>query len=706
MKIIRNSVWSVSNTRGIDDAIYRVLGFYTESGIMILYELSDKKITRPKFFYIEPFTWGIQEGRIQSYDYQVPIWMLASEDEIPEKNRSRRDKNYALVSPLLNDSDFLYTYAVSQRSPLLRQYALRNNVSYQTLRSLLAICWKYGRGKQSLIPAYARSGGVGTKKKVKTVPIGRKKKGRVLIDSRASVYIMRQLDSDNIRKIITKHYLKPEGVSLAECWRIFLGKYFPEVASMKKEDAIPYPSLAQFRYSTKLQFSLDEIARRRTSERNFLLNKRALPGSAANPDTLPGEVFEIDATVADVHLISEFGNILIGRPTVYLIADRATRMITGMHISYLYASWRAAAQALANCFLPKQDYCRMFGVSDISNTRWPCCHVPVKLLCDNAEMLGLKSQKAVVPFTELIFAPSYRADLKSIVESRFHVLNRKAVHKLLGTTRGGFVVRGEEDPKTRACYTLRQFTEIMIRAVDEYNHALNKELVYINPLLLEHDLVATPINSWNISVSKFRFSGYRITEQEVVSRLLYPDQASITAKGIQYYNRFYRCSVEEMIRARNFDQVPIDVRIDDNSMDNIYVRIGKNKVFTRSELLPRRKIFQGKPHMEADIVADVIDIQRERNAITPESIVMQELNEKNEAEGKTLLAALRQEGRGRFKNIKENRREEVRLLQQGEILNSEEEYSLPLANNIFILPGPEARKEWLAKQSDPYKKGE
>lgn len=134
---------------------------------------------------------------------------------------------------------------------------------------------------------------------------------------------------------------------------------------------------------------------------------------------------------------------MVGRPTVYLVVDRATRMITGMHVSYLYASWRAAAQALANCFSPKEAYCQLFGINDISDSRWPCSHVPTKLLCDNAELIGLKAQSAVVPFTELMFAPSYRADLKSIVESRFRILNHKAVHKLLGTTRGGFVVRGK-----------------------------------------------------------------------------------------------------------------------------------------------------------------------------------------------------------------------------------------------------------------------
>lgn len=130
----------------------------------------------------------------------------------------------------------------------------------------------------------------------------------------------------------------------------------------------------------------------------------------------------------------------------------------------------------------------------------------------------------------------------------------------------------------------------MIRAVDEYNHALNTELLYINPLLLEHNLIATPVNSWNVSINNFRFGGYQITEHEIISRLLYPDSASITGKGIQYGYRFYECSEDEMVGARSFGQTRVDVRINDNSMDKIYIRSGKDTVFSQRELLSSENI--------------------------------------------------------------------------------------------------------------------
>ncbi|HBD0057679.1 TPA: hypothetical protein KFT63_004072 [Escherichia coli] len=108
--------------------------------------------------------------------------------------------------------------------------------------------------------------------------------------------------------------------------------------------------------------------------------------------------------------------------------------------------------------------------------------------------------------------------------------------------------------------------------------------------------------------------------------------------------------------------------------------------------------------MEAEVVSDIVDMHKSSNVITPESMALRNLIEANEQEGEILLAALRKKGRGRYKNIRENRRKEVLYAQQGDSRKTSENYKLPPANNIVILPGPEARKAWLTKQNDPYKK--
>ncbi|WP_164907503.1 hypothetical protein [Clostridium septicum] len=44
----------------------------------------------------------------------------------------------------------------------------------------------------------------------------------------------------------------------------------------------------------------------------------------------PGSLYQIDATVADVYLVSEFNrNWIIGRPVLYMVLDSFSRMIVG-----------------------------------------------------------------------------------------------------------------------------------------------------------------------------------------------------------------------------------------------------------------------------------------------------------------------------------------------------------------------------------------
>lgn len=54
---------------------------------------------------------------------------------------------------------------------------------------------------------------------------------------------------------------------------------------------------------------------------------------------MPGSCFELDATVLDVHIVSEFNrNHVLGRPTVYCVVDKESRMMVGLHVSMEYAS--------------------------------------------------------------------------------------------------------------------------------------------------------------------------------------------------------------------------------------------------------------------------------------------------------------------------------------------------------------------------------
>jgi len=697
MVIIKNSVWEISDTDDLKNGLYRVLDLNADLDIVILFELQDKRISKPFGLSLRRFDLMVRTRTAVHSSYDLPVYMLVDEEHINKKSKNKRDENYQLIQPLIKDKDFLFEYALLLRSPALSRYASRIGVNSQHIRLLLTHYWRYGQNIYGLLPAYPHSGAPGKERKPDTVPLGKSKKNRVLPMQRASTFIVKDSDKKNIIKSLKKHHLKVGGLSLARTYRVFLMDYFRDEIELAVQEnrATSVPSLRQFRYWGEKLVPGREAIRAKTSESNFLLNQRAHQGSAADTRTLAGDAFEIDATVADVHLVSSLNKKnVIGRPTVYTIVDRATRMITGVHVSLYHASWRAARQALANCFMPKKHFCKLFGIS-ITERDWPCSHVPMKLVCDNGEMVGLKPQDVVTPMTTLEFAPSYRADRKSIVERRFGILNDETIHALLGSTRGGCIVKGEPSPTSRACLTLQEVTKSIILTILEHNQSIFKELAYINPLLIEHDLKMSPLNSWQISLKKSRFSARTIREDEVISRLLPPERVSITSGGLKYNNLYYECEDDLASAARVFGQSSCEARIDDNCVDYIYVRLDKNKPFTRHRLLEKRNIFKGLPHLEADVLADWVDLHTEKSPVAIASFSAKGFSETLQETGLQRLSTLKKHNRTRTRNIIDNRKEELKN-PTGIPEQEFRQHPRFSAENIPLLPGPEEKEKWLA----------
>lgn len=630
MDIIKNSIWELSRVDGLADGLYRILENMIDLDCVILFPLIDSaNLQRPQSITLSSFKALIKRKSAYPGKFSLPTYLLIDEDHVPTQHRERRDKNYNLIEGIVNENQFLFDYATKKRVPRLAEYAVSVGVDRKAIARLLNQYWRLGQDKSVLLPAFSNSGGSGKERIAKKGALGAPKTSRTLSVTRSPKFILSATDKDNFKKTLKKHYLKPNGKDLKETYKELLRSYYHD--EVRVADALVrapiVPSFRQFSYWKTRLFSSDEIIKKRTTERDYLQNKRGLLGSATQGSPVPGSCFEIDATVADVHIVSSFGKqYALGRPTIYSIVDRASRMIVGFHVSLYHASWRAARQALVNCFLPKAEYCKAFGV-EIDNSEWPCAHIPQRLMCDNGEMIGLKPQELVVPLTELQLSPPYRPDFKSIVEQRFRLLNKEVLHDLLGTTRGGTVIRGSRDPKKDSIYTLKDLTTLLIQAVLEHNRTIFKDLALSSPLLVENDISPTPLNCWKIHLSKHRQALKRADQSEVIAKLLPPEQVSMTRSGILFNDMYYSCDQIEnqnlASKARANGQWRLDARIDENTTNYIYVRLNDKEGFTKCHLLPRSKMLRDNPMAEAEFLQDWIDNKKESSPITVESIDVQ-----------------------------------------------------------------------------------
>lgn len=667
MELVKNSVWDVRKADGIVPGLYRLLHVFEDIPCLILFSLeSTKSIRRPIAVNLERFSRCLKKKEILEGSFSLPPHVLVSEEEIDEAHAVVRNENFRLIESLVNNPKFIFDYATKSRIPTLAKHAKDKGKARTTVARLLNTYWRYGQDKNSLLPAYQYSGGLGQQRKVSGIPIGAPRTARTLAVKRAKTFIVTDTDKKHIRKVLEKYHLKPGGKSLVETRKELLRAYYSdEVKKAKALGEAPYvPSYKQFRSWKHKLFTKNDILRRSSTEQDYLLNKRDLLGSAKQKWPVPGSCFEIDATVADVHIVSSFGKqYVLGRPTIYSIVDRASAMIVGLNVSLYFASWRAARQALANAFLPKAPYCEEFGIS-IQDSDWPAAHIPLRLMCDNGEMIGLNPQKLVVPLTELQLSPPYRPDFKAMVERRFGLLNREMIHNLLGTTRGGKVVRGDNDPRKDAVYTLSEFTALLIDAVLELNRSLYNSLATSSSLLIEKDISPTPLNFWKAHIAEHKHALKLADSNDVISRLYPPAKASMTRGGIEYNGMYYSCDrvVKDNLAsiARTNGQWQLDARINENTTNYIYVKFDKNDVFTKCILLGKGNMLKNLPMHESEFVLDWLNKNHEENPVSVESIDSKVIRTNIERKAKTRAKSDSTTPSEKTKSTREHRNAEVR----------------------------------------------
>lgn len=627
MQFPRNSVWELKGSDLAEDGLYRVLDIMHDVTSVVLFPLNNESPTsRPLVFSMEAFIEHIKSKKAKKSDFTLPSFLLVAEENIPEEHIARRDKNYGLIENIVSDRAFVFDYATKKRVPHLAEYAKKVDIDRKALSRLLSQYWRYGQEKMALLPAFSKSGGSGKDRIPTDKPLGAPKQPRTVAVERAVKYIITDIDKSKFKKALKKYYLKQTRLTLSKTYNYMLIDGYADEVRIANACGKPpaVPTLKQFSYWSKKIFTQDEFIKGRTTENDHLRNKRGLLGSVIQDSYLPGTHFEIDATVADVHIVSELGvQHILGRPTIYIVIDRASRMIVGMHVSLFHASWRAARQALSNSFLPKSRYCKEFGV-DIDDSEWPCSHIPKELVCDNGEMIGLQPKSALNPMTKLSFTPPYRPDRKGVVEKRFDILNKEVIHELLGTTRGGDIVRGSRDPRKDAIYTLKEVTTEIIKTILEHNKSIFKDLAFSSPLLVENDLSPTPINYWKIHLAKHKHELQTALPDEVIARLFPPAEVSMTRSGIYFNGLYYSClEIEERNLAsvaRSSGQWRLEARIDENTTNHIYVRLDKNHGFTLCHLLPRSRMFKDKSMYESDFMQDWLDSKKELAPISVASI--------------------------------------------------------------------------------------
>ena len=428
-------------------------------------------------------------------------------------------------------------YQRATRGPLLSTVLERTGSTKQTVYRWFRRYWQFGKCKNALSGRYDLCGGAG---KPKT--LGDKKFGAprtrmpgtgINVDDRVKALF---------RVAIDKCLLHEGEYEVDYAYNqvlIAFGVSLP----CKPEDLINVPTERQFRYFYDKVYSPIDITKKRKGEINYQKDFRPVLGTSTSEVAGPGSRYQIDATIADVYLVSEQDREkIIGRPTLYFVVDVFSRAIVGMYVGLENASWVSAMEALANAVSDKLDYCASFGI-EITEDMWPTVGLPEAIIGDRGEMLGRHVEVLSKAFNvDIENTPPYRADWKGVVERYFRTVQTKMKPFVEGYVTGKAIgkKRHGKDYRLGGVHTLNEFTQLIIKIVIFYN---NEHIIstYDPDQDIPSNLPFNPLTLWNWGI-EYRTGRLRRPAAELVKVNLLPHaEATVTQHGLKLFGCYYTC---------------------------------------------------------------------------------------------------------------------------------------------------------------------
>jgi putative transposase len=552
-------------------------------------------------------------------------YLSRPEKNIKEKQRKHRDKAWNLISSLIEENYaqlFQFYARNSPVTPLANSKLANKTTIYRYLRRF----FQRGQIKNSLLPSYDNCGwrdrinrteaerkSNGKKHEKKKQRDG-KKLGRpsslsVATGEPLGVNISKH-DLELFCAGIKLFYHKRERRPLKLAYEKTLERFFHSGHYQNKRGiwvaglppASQLPTYRQFKYWYKKERNIRRARVSREGLTNFNLTGRAKVGDSTQMASGPGALFQIDATIADVYLVSSLDrNWIIGRPVIYFIIDVFSHLIVGLSVALEGPSWLGAMLALENACTDKVAFCAEYAIP-IDSGEWPTCHLPEALMGDRGELEGFNADHLVNAFNTTVHntAP-YRGDLKGIVEQDFDLCNEKIIRWLPGSVRKR--QRGERDYRLDATLTLWEFRKVMIGGVLDHNSQQRLDNYRKDEHMISDHIEPYPINLWNWGVENR--SGYlRKKDIETVRLNLLPaGEASVTQNGIRFAGLFYNCELARreqwLERAAEQGSWKIPVAHDPRTRSRIYLRLNNEAQIETCHLLPADHTFLDRDWYES-----------------------------------------------------------------------------------------------------------
>lgn len=645
--------------------------------------------------------------------------------DLVEKHGHIRDRAWDIIGEVAEKEPDIYFSA--SRGGLIAGVLEKHKVTKKSVYAYLRRYWVRGCIINGLLPSYENCGAPGKDRIVKSDETG---KGDQVKPKRGRPNKISQINPDHIGVNVTKndilifrtaiklYYAKIKKRALRAVYDKMIPTFY--YIGIRVERGIEVkvtppsyqvPTFEQFRYWHQKTTELANLLRKRLGRNEYNLTAREILGDSTQQASGPGSLFQIDATIADVYLVSLLDPYrIIGRPVVYFVKDVFSTMTAGLYVGLESPSWTAAEMAIANATADKVAFCAEYEI-EIEPDEWPCHHLCEKFVGDGGELLPINSDALIGKLNiGVANCPPYRGDLKAAVEREFGTVNEKVVEWLPGAVHAP-EVEGR-DYRLDATLNIYQFTRIIIIMILERNQNKWSKSYRLDRDMMADGVEPIPIKLWNWGISH-RSGHLREKTQDVVRLALMPqDEATVTKQGILFNNMYYSCDralrEQWFVKARVQGRWNVPVSYDKRKVDVIYI-INKDKTFEFCLLLEADARFKGSSFEEVQDYFEDQDIKAKQH----QSTTMQSsarLHGTIEAELEEAKARKKAAGRpeaSKSKQLKEipmNREREKKLAREKEAVDLRGRPKQGTKPGTVISFSPENKDEPQVRTADQEKK--
>ena len=525
-----------------DDECFRVLWTDYRNDLVACIAIDDDK-GMPELTSLEDLASLMDEGVVTKSDSDpYSGWPL--ESSLSEALKEKRDRSWRLIESLVRLEPDIFL--PDRRIRLLREKRGDTGVSLATLYKLLRRYWQRGLCKNSLLPDYRNCGARGQAKKA-----GEAKRGRPSVDpTRIRGINIDEEVRENIRISLKRYYVRQSDRrrpdrrknTLAFAHRQMLKLFYSDLNHETGDSELrsEYPLLATYRYWARKLLDLEGKKRSLLGATNYEKDHRPILGTSNTQVLGPGSRYQFDATIGDIYLVSRLRrHQIVGRPTIYVVADAFSRMIVGLYVGLESPSWTGAMAAIANTASDKVAYCKEYGI-EIRDDEWPCAYLPSVILADRGELFSRNSDRLVTELGVTVenSAP-YRADWKGIVEKKFDTIQAEFGEYLDGYVHKDFRTRTGRDYRLDARLDVHQFTKVMIRLVLYHNNRHRIRGYDFEQEMVQDDVPPIALDIWNWGIRNRSGSFRKRDEKEVKVALMPQGKGLVTRRGIVFHNCHY-----------------------------------------------------------------------------------------------------------------------------------------------------------------------